>query len=66
MTPVEIICHDGTTYETEIENYNPKEINEQINNNEELTIVIGKIIVSRIDIKRVVPKQNNNSEINPV
>lgn len=64
MIQIEIICHDGTTYHTEMENYDPITVNEQINNNEELTVVIGDIVVSRIDVKRIVPTKHTNEEEN--
>jgi len=54
---LEIICHDGSIYQTHVENYDPRLLNEQLNNNEVLTIVIGDKIFSRIDIKRIIPRK---------
>ncbi len=50
-----IITHSGNDYVTEVENYDPIQLNEQINNRELMTVVIGNQIISRIDIKNISP-----------
>ncbi|GAE27040.1 hypothetical protein JCM9140_3152 [Halalkalibacter wakoensis JCM 9140] len=52
---VKITCHDNEAYEINVDDYDPESINEQINNQEIITVKIGNMIFSRIDIKRVVP-----------
>jgi hypothetical protein len=54
---LEIICHDGSVYHVNVDEYNPMVINEQLNNNEVLTVAIGDKIFSRIDIKRIIPRK---------
>ncbi|WP_363549525.1 hypothetical protein [Caldifermentibacillus hisashii] len=55
MTRLEITCHNGDVFEIEVEVYDPIAINEKLNNNELLTVVIGELVLSRIDIKRIIP-----------
>lgn len=50
---LEIKTHDGETLTEEVEEYNAVELNEQINNNELLTVVIGQRILSRIKIAEI-------------
>lgn len=53
MTKIEIKTHQGDVYVEEVENYDPHVLNEQINNNEILTVLIGKLIISRIKIAEI-------------
>ena len=53
---LEIKTHDGEVYEEEVEQYDPEELNEQINNESILTIVIGSRILSRLRIAEVSEK----------
>jgi hypothetical protein len=51
-----ILTHDGLTYENvQVESYDSVTLNEQLNNNEINTVVIGDLIFSRINVKSVVP-----------
>jgi hypothetical protein len=51
-----ILTHDGLTYENvHVESYDSVALNEQLNNNEINTVVIGDLIFSRINVKSVVP-----------
>lgn len=52
---IEIHTHSGHHLQAEVEQYNAVELNDQINNHELNTIVIGNRIFSRIDIKYVSP-----------
>jgi hypothetical protein len=54
-----ILTHDGLTYETTFENYNAVELNDQLNNGEVNTVVIGNLIFSRINVKSVVPTEES-------
>ena len=53
MIILEIKTHDGDIYEEEVEQYNPQELNEQINDESVLTLVIGNRIISRLKIAEV-------------
>jgi hypothetical protein len=44
-------------YEVEVEEYDPIKINSELNNNEINTVVIGDVILSRIDVKNVSKKE---------
>ncbi|PAD86663.1 hypothetical protein CHH55_16975 [Niallia circulans] len=57
---LKIKTHSGGEFETEVEEYNPVEINDQINNSDILTILIGDKIFSRIDVKNVIPINQEN------
>ena len=50
---VKIITHSGSTYETEVQSYDPVQLNEDINNMKINTVLIGDVIVSKIDVKGV-------------
>jgi hypothetical protein len=51
-----IITHSGKEYETEVETYDPVKINADTNNLELNTVLIGDVILSRIDVKGVSKK----------
>lgn len=50
-----ILTHSGNNYEVSVETYNAEEINEKLNNDTLNTIVLGDVILSRIDVKTIVP-----------
>lgn len=50
-----IKTHSGSEYEVEVQEYNAEEINEKLNRNDVNTVAFGDVIVSRIDVKSVVP-----------
>lgn len=52
---LKINTHSGNEYEAEVQHYIASEINELLNNNTVNTVEFGGIILSRIDIKAVVP-----------
>ncbi|UQZ76858.1 hypothetical protein C2I17_21205 [Niallia circulans] len=55
MTLLKIKTHSGSEFEAEVQNYNAAEVNEKLNRNDVNTVAFGDIIVSRIDVKSVVP-----------
>jgi len=55
MTKLKITTHSGNEYETVVEEYDPVKINTDLNASELNTIVLGEVIISRIDVKSVVP-----------
>ena len=53
---LKIITHSGNIYEVTVESYDPIQTNETLNNNEINTLPFGEIILSRIDIKAIIPE----------
>lgn len=49
-----ISTHDGKEYEVNVETYDPIALNAELNNNDINTVVIGDVIISRINVKSVV------------
>lgn len=54
MVNINVICHDGATYPTEIEEYDPVKIAAMINDESKSVIAIGDVIVHRTNVSRVV------------
>jgi hypothetical protein len=52
-----ISTHGGKDYEVEVESYNPAQMNDDLNNREINTVVIGDVILARIDIKSISKKE---------
>lgn len=52
---VEVYTNAGKVIEITTNDYDPIYLNEQLNNNNTITVVIGDYIFSRIDVKQVVP-----------
>lgn len=65
MFKLKIKTHSGEEYVADVEEYNPSTINEQLNKNEVNTVAFGDIIVSRIDVKSVVPVEDPPAEDDP-
>lgn len=59
---VEILTHNGGRYETEVPDYNAELINTEANNRDLNTLKIGEIIISRIELKMVVPINEQSQE----
>ena len=57
MIALVINTHSGEVFETEVDNYDPVALNDQINSPNIHTINIGDVIISRIDVKSIVPKR---------
>jgi hypothetical protein len=55
LTNLKIITHSGGEYEVTVEAYDPVQINEDLNNNNINTVAFADVILSRIDVKAVVP-----------
>lgn len=53
MIKLQITKHNGEVVTEEVKNYDPVTLNEKINNNEILTVVVGKRILSRIQIAEI-------------
>jgi hypothetical protein len=49
--------HGGKEYEIEVESYDPVLMNDDLNNREINTVVIGDVILARIDIKSISKKE---------
>ena len=52
---LKIKTHSGSEYEVELTDYNSAETNEKLNRNDVNTVAFGDVIISRIDVKSVVP-----------
>jgi hypothetical protein len=52
---LKIITHSGGEYEVTVEAYDPIQINEDLNNNNINTVAFADVILSRIDVKAVIP-----------
>lgn len=51
MIKLKVLTHNSGEYFTEVESFDPVTLNEQLNNNEVNTVVIGDLILSKIDVK---------------
>lgn len=58
MIRLKIKTHSGSEYEVEVSDYNASEINEKLNRNDVNTVAFGYVIISRIDVKSVVPLED--------
>jgi len=59
---VEVHTNAGKVIEITTRDYDPIYLNEQLNNNNTITVVIGDYIFSRIDVKQVVPVKEEPKE----
>ena len=51
MIKLKVLTHNSGEYETAVEEFDAASVNAQLNSNEVNTIVIGDLILSRIDVK---------------
>ncbi|MGG0209510.1 hypothetical protein [Bacillus mycoides] len=61
-TKLEVHTNSGKAIEIVTNDYDPIFLNEQLNNNNTITVVIGDYIFSRIDVKQVVPVKEEPKE----
>lgn len=54
-----VVTHSGQDLVIEDPSYDPATLNEQLNNNEINTVLIGNTIFSKIDIKLITPIQES-------
>lgn len=59
MMKLKITTHSRNEYEATVEEYDPVKINTDLNAAELNTVVLGDVIVSRIDVKSVVPVEED-------
>ncbi|TCN25473.1 hypothetical protein [Mesobacillus foraminis] len=50
-----IITHSGNVYNAEVETFDAIQINDLLNDNQINTVAFGELILSRIDVKAVIP-----------
>lgn len=62
MIKLKIKTHSGSEFEVEVQDYNAAKVNEKLNRNDVNTVAFGDIIVSRIDVKSVVPVEESLTE----
>ena len=53
MSRVKVTTHSGESYETEIESYDPIKLNSDLNDIQLNTVLIGDVILAKIDVKGV-------------
>lgn len=53
---LKVITHDGLDLTINVDDYNPIEINDKLNDNEIHTVVLGNVIISRINVKTIIPE----------
>lgn len=56
MINLEIKTHEGEVFDVEVAEYNAEETNAKLNDSEVNTVIIGDLIFSRFDIKRIITK----------
>lgn len=61
-TKLKVHTNAGKEIEITTNDYDPIYLNEQLNNNNTITVVIGEYIFSRIDVKQVVPVKEEPTE----
>ncbi|MEK4894169.1 hypothetical protein MHH74_29535 [Bacillus sp. FSL M7-0996] len=61
-TKLKVHTNGGKEIEIITNDYDPIYLNEQLNNNNTITVVIGDYIFSRIDVKQVVPVKEEPKE----
>ncbi|TCW59013.1 hypothetical protein EC917_101267 [Bacillus thuringiensis] len=61
-TKLEVHTNSGKPMVIVTNDYDPIYLNEQLNNNNTITVVIGDYIFSRIDVKQVVPVKEESKE----
>lgn len=59
---VEVHTNGGKVIEITTNDYDPIFLNEQLNNSNTVTVVIGDYIFSRIDVKQIVPVKEEPTE----
>jgi hypothetical protein len=55
LLKLRIVTHNSGEYETEVESFDPVAMNEQLNSMEVNTVVLGDLILSKIDVKIISP-----------
>lgn len=60
MVKLQLSTHSGEVDILEVQNYNPNELAEKINDNNINVIVLAKNIYSKIDIKHIKVIENEN------
>lgn len=57
MTTIQVTLHDGTTFTEQVENYDPTETKNILNDPRLLVVQLGVTIVSKNAVKLIVPVQ---------
>ncbi|MDQ0270715.1 hypothetical protein [Cytobacillus purgationiresistens] len=55
MIKLKIDTYNSGNYEVEVETYNASEINQQLNDRDINTVLVGDLIFSRIEVKLITP-----------
>ncbi|MCI0767875.1 hypothetical protein [Bacillus sp. TL12] len=62
MQTIEIHTQSGLKHTVQTEVYNAQVLNDQLNNNDLITVLIGDFIIQRIDVKRILPRDHQTVE----
>ncbi|OFC75850.1 hypothetical protein [Bacillus thuringiensis] len=62
MQTIEIHTQGGLKHTVQTEKYDAQVLNEQLNNNDLITVLVNDFIIQRIDVKRILPIDLPNSE----
>ena len=60
MIELEVTTHDGHDYKVEVEEYDPVTLNDKINDESINTLQIGELIISRLNIKTIIPVREDD------
>ncbi|MBJ8006286.1 hypothetical protein [Bacillus cereus] len=62
MQKIKIITHSGEQHFVQVEKYDIEDavkLNAELNSNDVMTVLIGPLIFSKIEIKQVIPVEDN-------
>ena len=62
MIKLSIETHDGNSFEVAVDEYDAVALNEELNNQNVNTVVLGDLVVSRINVKSVKPIREESVE----
>lgn len=62
MQTIEIHTQGGLKHTVQTEKYDAQVLNEQLNNNDLITVLVNDFIIQRIDVKRILPIDLPTSE----
>lgn len=63
MIILDIATHDGDIHTTEVEEYDAVAANEMTNDETLNTVVFGDILLSRINVKSIIPRRDDEESL---
>lgn len=61
MVTLLVTTHDGVEYTVNADNYDPTALNDALNNNDLNTVAIGDLVISRINVKTIIPQTESGA-----